>query len=149
MDELNDSYEKKKKQMYGNRKRKLPSKIKLLFNVAKDGDPTQLASIGRYRKEEVNAKDESGLTPLYYAIINFRFDMVQWLCKNKADVNIRLGNSNTAAHEAFISNHLVIIQLVLNARPPPNLLIENINDMSPLDYATPRVMRHFDAEFKL
>ena len=60
-----------------------------------------------------------------------------------------MGNSNTAAHEAFISDHLVIIQLVLNARPPPNLLIENINDMSPLAYASPKVMNHFNEEYRL
>ena len=80
MQDLNDSYEKKKKKIYQNRKRKLPHKIKLLFNVAKDGDHTQIKCTGRYRMEEVNAKDDHGLTPLYYAIINFRFDMIQWLC---------------------------------------------------------------------
>ena len=102
---------------------RFPRKIKLLFKAAKEGNSNQICPSYIYHKNEINAKDSSGLTPLYYAITNYRINMVQWLMEHGADVNIRLGNSDTAVHEAFLTDNFIIIQLILKGNPPPNYLV--------------------------
>lgn len=69
-------------------------------------------------KEDINAKDKNGRTPLHNAAQTGNIELLGWLLERKASVDERDTENNTALLLAvkgilFPSNFLLIIQVII------------------------------------
>ena len=68
-----------------------------------------------------DAVDESGNTLLHVAVTNNNIEIIEFLLKNNADLNIKNEVGNTALHNAVMQENLSIVSLLLEHKAKPNL----------------------------
>lgn len=71
-----------------------------IFSLVRKGDLTKLQELLKKNPSAVNAKDESGATPLHYAARQNAPEMIRVFLANKADVNAKDKESKTPLHFA-------------------------------------------------
>lgn len=91
----------------------------------------------RDRGELVNCVDSDGFhTPLYYAIENGHYDMVDFLLKHGANVGFKQENGDTVLHRAAYTNHPDILIRLLQEPDARKLVNErNLHGHTPLHNA--------------
>ena len=67
-------------------------------------------------KAKINAIDDTGCTPLHWAVTNQYLDCVEYLLSKNANPNIQDSTGRTPLHIAFQHRFTQIIQLLLDAR---------------------------------
>lgn len=68
-----------------------------------------------------DAVDESGNTLLHVAVTDNNIEIIEFLLKNNADLNIKNEVGNTALHNAVMQENLSIVSLLLEHKARPNL----------------------------
>ena len=86
---------------------------------------------------DVNAKTESGLTLLMYAVSDGRKEIAELLIANGADVNAKDENGRTPLHQASLGGHKEVAELLIGAGADVNAKIASgaAQGLTPLDAA--------------
>lgn len=84
-------------------------------------------------KADVNASDEDGRTPLFYAARNEHLNLIELLIKAGADPHVRDIRGMSILHEACFRSKLETVQVLINLFP--NLEIRDNYGRTPLHYA--------------
>ena len=85
---------------------------------------------------DVNAKDDAGWTPIYYALQNNHRDVVETLIENGADLNVTDPNGQSPLSLAVVYSDIETVELLLAA----DAMI-NVSDSAGRD-AAPQQRRH-------
>ncbi len=80
---------------------------------------------------DVNARDESGGTPLGIAALSGQTEAVAWLIENDADVNSKTNDNSTALHGASFLGQLEVVKLLV--RKGADVNARNSRGETPLD----------------
>jgi len=84
--------------------------------------------------DEINVKNtENGLTPLHFAVIAQKYNMVDTLLKAGADVNAKCNDQRTPLHIAAQKDNVDMVNRLLKAGADVNA--ENSQQMTPLNFA--------------
>ena len=84
-----------------------------IHDAAKAGNLEKVKALLKDNPELVSSKDESGLTPLEWAVIKGNKEMVKLLLNSKADVNAKGSTADTVLHAAAVFNHKDVAELLL------------------------------------
>ena len=55
---------------------------------------------------EINAKDKNGLTPMHWATLGGRIEVMKWLKEQGVDINAKDGNGATFMHAAAFAGRV-------------------------------------------
>lgn len=80
---------------------------------------------------DINATDDFGLTPLYYAVVNSEIVNIYVLLKNGADISIRDADGDTLAHIVCYNGELDILKMLLDFGAGNQLLTLNNENRTP------------------
>ncbi|XP_054823421.1 uncharacterized protein LOC129321614 [Prosopis cineraria] len=86
-----------------------------LHASARSGDLNAVQSILRINPLAVNSRDRHSRTPLHLAAWSGQAEVVNYLCKNKADVGAAAMDDMGALHFAAQKGHLDIVRALLSA----------------------------------
>jgi len=100
-------------------------KQRKLFTAAKASNFKLIQSSGyNYYEADVNAKDDDGNTPLFYAAKNGNKEICEFLVYHKARVNEPCREGNTPLHMAFASGQVMVVILLISSGGNLNILNE-------------------------
>ena len=88
------------------------AKAKNIFAIIKGGNTTELAAALLQNKDVVNTRDDAGMTPLHYASLLGRADMVSMLRNHGANANLTDNTNRTALQIAQANKHPQIITIL-------------------------------------
>ncbi|WP_054849042.1 ankyrin repeat domain-containing protein [Vulcanisaeta sp. JCM 14467] len=104
-----------------------------LLDAVKNGDLSKVIDLIK-AGANVNVKDPTyGMTPLHYAVLGNRLDIVKYLIENGADINARDNTGKTPLHFAAKNGYLDIVKYLIENKADINVK-DNIGK-TPLDYA--------------
>lgn len=113
------------------------SKHQTLLHSAIMQNNTEAADILKRHNADINYKDNSGRSAIFYAQTP---ETLKWLINNKANINLTDKNGQTALHYNVINNNTDIIKYLLKYKAEPN--IKDNNQLTPLVYAkTIKIMK--------
>ncbi|KAJ1796759.1 hypothetical protein LPJ59_003548 [Coemansia sp. RSA 2399] len=98
-----------------------------IWIAASDGDLDRVKEIVKGDKQQVNAKDENGYTPLHAAASWKHIDLLKYLIANGGNVNIVDADGDTPLH---ICEDVECAQILLDNGADPN--IENHEGLTPV-----------------
>jgi ankyrin repeat protein len=104
-----------------------------IHNAAARGDFDKVKALSNGSSFIALSKDNNGLTPLHYAAVIGRKDMVEWLLSHKADVNAKDNNDLTPLHYAAAIGLKAVPELLLAHKADVNA--KDYNGLTPLHYA--------------
>ena len=107
-----------------------------IFQAASDGDIVSISYILKENKENINAKDEKGQTPLILASWKGQNKVVDYLLSHGADVNAKTAIGSTALMYASESNAVGIMKMLKDKGADVNQ--KNSTGSTPLSYAALR-----------
>jgi ankyrin repeat protein len=103
------------------------------------GDLEKIKKLLDQNPELVNAQDESGLTPLHYAV-NYGYEnqiqIINLLLEKGADVNIKTLDGRTPLHNAAEAANKNVVELLISKGAKVN--VKNDSDCTPFFYAVVR-----------
>jgi len=111
-------------------------KVENIYGAAMDGD---LSRVQYYLQEDpaaVNARNESGLTPLHLAAWKGHSEVVRYLLRERADPNLQDINGDTPLHFAASWGYRDIVQLLLAQGAKVNA--RNRDGKTPLSRVRPK-----------
>jgi ankyrin repeat protein len=85
-----------------------------LFVAVKNNDLELVENLITYKWMDVNGKNGTGETPIFYAIFNGNLDMIKLLMKHGADVNVIPYYGRPLLMYAFLTNDIDIITYLIN-----------------------------------
>ena len=103
-----------------------------IHDAAQVGDLAKVKSLVGKNHDILSSRDDRGITPLYYAALNGRTEVVKYLIERGADVNETLSNRMSPLHVAA-SKYKEIVLLLVNNGADVNL--NSYDDSSPLHSA--------------
>ena len=103
-----------------------------IHDAAQVGDLAKVKSLVGKNHDILSSRDERGITPLYYAALNGRTEVVRFLIERGSDVNEALSNGMTPLHVAA-SKYKDIVLLLVNNGADVNL--NSYDGSSPLHSA--------------
>ena len=106
------------------------SKNQSLLHSAIIQNNLEAADVLKKYRAEVNYKDASGRSAIFYAKMP---ESIKWLVKNKANINLQDNNKQTALHLRVINNDANIVNLLLKYKADANIF--DNNNLPPLGYA--------------
>ena len=95
-----------------------------------------------YYPNDINIKDKTGNTALFYTALNANIEFSHFLLKTGANVNIPCSEGNTPFHMAFKSNKIEIIMLVMEYGGDLNKL--NHKAQTPLAFCSKYILEVLD-----
>lgn len=93
-----------------------------LHLAAKAGDLRTVEVLVEDLHAELEAKDKGGLTPLMNAVINGDRKIVEFLLKQRADVQAQSNNGETAETLAKANDHAALLEVIQRYKEKPQLL---------------------------
>ena len=105
----------------------------LLISIQNDKNPEIIADILKNYPESINERDETGRTPLMYAVKRENIKIIELLLKAGAEIEGSDNNKDTPLVFAVSNRNKEIIQMLLKAGANPSAT--NINEKSVLNYA--------------
>jgi hypothetical protein len=106
-----------------------------LLDAASDGDAARVKELLR-KGANVNARDESGHTPLHHAAYRGHAEVAELLLERGADVNARDKDGHTPLHWAAAEGYADVARLLLERGADPS--IRDRDGRTPLDVARER-----------
>ncbi|KAL6979982.1 hypothetical protein U1Q18_021633 [Sarracenia purpurea var. burkii] len=104
-----------------------------LHGAARSGDLIAVQSICSSNPLAVNSRDKHSRTPLHLAAWSGQVQVVNYLCKNKADVGAAAMDDMGAIHFASQKGHLEVVRTLLSSGI--SVKSSNRKGMTPLHYA--------------
>ncbi|XP_009766633.1 uncharacterized protein [Nicotiana sylvestris] len=117
----------------GNPKKQSTDRDEELHAAARSGDLTAVQTLCSTNPLAVNSRDKHSRTPLHLAAWSGHAQIVDYLCKNKADVGAAAMDDMGAIHFAAQKGHLEVVRLLVSS----GVSIKSCNrkGMTPLHYA--------------
>ncbi|RNA31286.1 acyl- -binding domain-containing 6 [Brachionus plicatilis] len=103
------------------------------FDVCKSGNIDQLKKL--INSENLDKKDENGMSLIMWACDRGLVDMVKFLLKQKADVNLQDADGQTCLHYAVSCEHAEIVKILLK-ESKIDVTIQDSDGLSAKDLAT-------------
>lgn len=91
----------------------MPAMAQEIHEAAKNGDLAKVKMLLVKYPELINAKDETGRTPLHWACRGVHLEIVEYLIENGADVNARDNNNITPLHSLAFRGQTDCIELLI------------------------------------
>lgn len=107
---------------------------KVLHNAASAGNLAEVQRLITERPSCVNARGDSGETPLHHAVTSHRTEVVELLIANGADVNAQSCEGLTPLHCAVAEGRIEIVLHLINGHA--NMNVQDNNGWTPLHAAT-------------
>ncbi|WP_341823712.1 ankyrin repeat domain-containing protein [Wolbachia endosymbiont (group A) of Agelastica alni] len=123
-----------------------------MFTAVQDGSLNKVKDLVS-RGANLDAKDSSGWTTLYWASFTGRLDISGYLIDRGADINAKDNDGKTPLHCASTSNHLGMVKYLISK--DANIDAKDNNGETPLDDASSNSVRialmqaHLDKELLL
>lgn len=83
-----------------------------IHDASQAGDIVKVKSLVEKNHALISSRDDRGITPLYYAALNNRTEVVKFLIESGCDVNETLNNRMTALNVAASKNKDIVLLLV-------------------------------------
>lgn len=104
-----------------------------IFNASRQGDLETVKVLVEADPSRVNSKDRQGYTPLILAVYNAQYNVVNYLLRQKVNVDAQDNAGNTALMGAIFKGYKDEIALLIEAGADVN--VRNYNQATALTFA--------------
>jgi len=102
-----------------------------IINACLDGDILQMRQLCEQSPNSINLSGLAGYPPIHYAIYKNKHELVTYLLRNNADVNLPNSKGDNSLHAAAILGDHYLLSIFIPLCP--NIEVGNLNRESPLD----------------